>query len=54
VILFEEQEILKKMRILVTGAAGFLGSHLTDLLIADASGGGAETQVLGKRPHFRL
>jgi dTDP-glucose 4,6-dehydratase len=26
---------LKKMRILVTGAAGFLGSHLTDLLLAD-------------------
>ena len=26
---------MKKMRILVTGAAGFLGSHLTDLLIAD-------------------
>jgi dTDP-glucose 4,6-dehydratase len=26
---------LKKMRILVTGAAGFLGSHLTDVLLAD-------------------
>ncbi len=26
---------MKKMRILVTGAAGFLGSHLTDLLLAD-------------------
>jgi dTDP-glucose 4,6-dehydratase len=26
---------LKKMRILVTGAAGFLGSHLTELLLAD-------------------
>ena len=26
---------MKKMRILVTGAAGFLGSHLTDLLLVD-------------------
>ena len=26
---------MKKMRILVTGAAGFLGSHLTELLLAD-------------------
>jgi dTDP-glucose 4,6-dehydratase len=34
-LLFEERRTLKKMRILVTGAAGFLGSHLTDLLLAD-------------------
>jgi dTDP-glucose 4,6-dehydratase len=32
---FEERRTLKKMRILVTGAAGFLGSYLTDLLLAD-------------------
>jgi dTDP-glucose 4,6-dehydratase len=34
-LFFEERRALKKMRILVTGAAGFLGSHLTDLLLAD-------------------
>jgi dTDP-glucose 4,6-dehydratase len=32
---FEERRPLKKKRILVTGAAGFLGSHLTDVLLAD-------------------
>jgi dTDP-glucose 4,6-dehydratase len=34
-LFFEERRALKKMRILVTGAAGFLGSHLTDSLLGD-------------------
>lgn len=36
--------------ILVTGAAGFAGSHLLDLLIADASGGAAPSGVTPRGP----
>jgi dTDP-glucose 4,6-dehydratase len=55
---------LKKMRILVTGAAGFLGSHLTDLLVADghtvigvdnlATGRLANLEHLQGEPRFSL
>ena len=55
---------MKKMRILVTGAAGFLGSHLTDLLVADghtvigvdslATGRLANLEHLQGEPRFSL
>jgi dTDP-glucose 4,6-dehydratase len=55
---------LKKMRILVTGTAGFLGSHLTDVLLADghsvigvdnlATGSLANLEHLYSEPRFSL
>jgi dTDP-glucose 4,6-dehydratase len=55
---------LKKMRILVTGAAGFLGSHLTDVLLGDghtvigvdnlATGRFANVEHLQGEPRFSL
>jgi dTDP-glucose 4,6-dehydratase len=55
---------LKKMRILVTGAAGFLGSHLTESLLADghtvigvdnlATGRLANLEHLQGEPRFSL
>ena len=55
---------MKKMRILVTGAAGFLGSHLTEMLLADgqtvigvdnlATGRLANLEHLQSEPRFSL
>ena len=55
---------MKKMRILVTGAAGFLGSHLTDALLGDehtvigvdnlATGRFANVEHLTGEPRFSL
>lgn len=55
---------MKRIRILVTGAAGFLGSHLTDILLADghtvigvdnlATGCLANLEHLHSEPRFSL